>query len=155
MSTLAVQSSYEPGANVTLRAVLTEGGLPVERRATVMAELGRPDGTSTTAALAELEPGVFESSFTAAVMGIYPVRFRAYGTTLRGHAFTREQLRTAAVWRGGDAPPPTGQAEPPRTHEPWCRLLECLLKANGIEKTLEKAGIDANDVRRCLKEACG
>lgn len=45
------QNGLEPGATLYLRAVLTEYGLPVERRARVRAELKRPDTTTTTLAL--------------------------------------------------------------------------------------------------------
>jgi len=85
----------------------------------------RPDGTQTTVAMPEIEPGVFEATTPAALNGIYPVRFRATGKTLRGYPFTREQLRTGMTWRGGDDPPPHG--DPPPPNETWCcRILRRL-----------------------------
>src|SRR2546430_3900597 len=41
------QTSFEPGATMTLRASLAEYGLPVENRASVRTELRRPDNTTT------------------------------------------------------------------------------------------------------------
>jgi murein tripeptide amidase MpaA len=103
------QSSLEPGTSLHLRAVLTEIDLPVEHRARVQADVTRPDGTSTTLALTETGPGIFEAKTPAPLPGIYPVRFRAAGQTLRGLPFQREQTRTGLAWRGGDDPPPTGK----------------------------------------------
>jgi murein tripeptide amidase MpaA len=153
MKAWLMQQSYEPGSTVLLRAALSESGLPVEKRAYVVADVQRPDGSSTTLALLEVEPGVFEASLIAAQPGIYPVRFRARGTTLRGYPFTREQLRTAAVWRGGDAPPPSGTTQPPGGVD-WCRLVACLLGNKGILTLLERHGIDVDGLRRCWKEQC-
>ena len=153
MKAWVTQQSYQPGAQLVLRASLTESGLPVEKRAYVQADVQKPDGSSTTLSLAEVEPGVFESTLTAVQAGIYPARFRAKGTTLRGYPFTREQLRTAAVWRGGDAPPPSGTTQPPAGVD-WCRLIACLLHDKGILTLLERNGIDAEGLARCWKEQC-
>ena len=153
MKAWVVQQSYEPGAKLLLRASLTESGLPVEKRASVLADVQKPDGSSTTLGLVEVEPGVFEAGLMAVQAGIYPVRFRAKGTTLRGYPFTREQLRTAAVWRGGDAPPPSTTTQPPAGVD-WCRLVACLLADKGIVTLLERNGLDVDGLRRCWKEQC-
>ncbi len=103
------QSSLEPGAGITLRANLTEYGIPVEGRAVVNALVTRPDSSVVTYTLGEEPEGNFEKVFTAAMAGIYNCRFMASGTTVRGKPFTREQTLTAAVWNGGDKPrTPTG-----------------------------------------------
>jgi hypothetical protein len=103
------QSSYEPGATVTLRANLTEYGVPVEGRAVVDVEVTRPDGSLVVYALTEEPESNFERAFIANMTGIYNCRFMASGTTMRGKPFTREQTLTAAVWNGGDDPrTPTG-----------------------------------------------
>jgi murein tripeptide amidase MpaA len=126
------QQSFEPGGRVDLRAVLSEIDLPVEKRARVVADVRRPDGSATTLALAEAEPGVFEGGFTAPLEGTYAVRLRARGTTLRGFPFTREQTRTATVWRGGDAAPPRACSNG------WCSLLRCLGANQRLQSWLEK-----------------
>lgn len=103
------QSSFEPGATVTLRASLTEYGIPVEGRAVVNVQVTRPDGSVVVYALTEEPEGNFERSFVANMVGIYSCRFMATGTTMRGKPFTREETLTAAVWNGGDDPrDPTG-----------------------------------------------
>jgi hypothetical protein len=121
----------------------------------VRAEVQKPNGASSTVPLVEIEPGAFEVSVPAMMAGIYPIRFRAHGTTRRGHPFTREQLRTAAVWRGGDGTPPTGTTQPPGPRVDWCTLIACLLEQPSVRAWLEKQGIDVNAIRRCWKEQCG
>jgi hypothetical protein len=103
------QSSFEPGAAITLRASLTEYGMPVEGRAVVNVRVTRPDSSVMTVMLDEEPEGNFEKVFIANLSGIYSCRFMASGTTMRGKPFTREQTLTAAVWNGGDNPrTPTG-----------------------------------------------
>jgi hypothetical protein len=103
------QSSLEPGAAITLRANLTEYGIPVEGRAVVYVRVTRPDASVVIHTLDEEPEGNFEKVFTANMSGIYNCRFTASGTTMRGKPFTREQTLTAAVWNGGDDPrTPTG-----------------------------------------------
>ena len=98
------QSSLEPGAEITLRANLTEYGVPVEGRALVDVRVTRPDSSVVTYNLSEEPEGNFERVFVANMSGIYSCRFMASGTTMRGKPFTREQTLTAAVWNGGDDP---------------------------------------------------
>jgi hypothetical protein len=103
------QSSFEPGATITLRASLTEYGIPVEGRAVVNVRVTRPDASVVVYALTEEPEGNFERAFIANMAGIYSCRFMASGTTMRGKPFTREETLTAAVWNGGDNPrDPTG-----------------------------------------------
>ena len=100
------QNSLEPGANIGLRALLTEYGLPIENRASVNVEVIRPDSSMFIVGLPEIEPGIFDQSFVANVHGTYQCRFLADGTTIRGNEFTREQTLNAAVFQGGDTPTP-------------------------------------------------
>jgi len=152
------QDSLEPGATLTLRAVLTEYGLPVKDRAKVRAELQRPDGTQTTLTLAEVEPGVFETTTLAALSGVYRFRVLAHGHTLRGLPFTREQLLTGAVWKGGDGPLPTSADDPAEGDRRLCELLQCLLSravvSEKLEARLRELGINLAGIRRCLKVFC-
>ena len=100
------QDSLEPGANISLRALLNEYGLPIENRANVNVEVTRPDASLFIVALPEIEPGIFEQSFIANIPGTYSCRFLADGATIRGNEFTREQTLNAAVFQGGDTPTP-------------------------------------------------
>jgi hypothetical protein len=154
MKATVTQTSNEPGASVTVRAVLTEYAVPVASRATSRAELTRPDNTGATLAMPEVEAGVFEVTSPAVLPGIYRFRILAEGRTFRGRPFTREQTLTAAVWKGGDVPPPNGKDDPNAGHDRFCRFIDCLLQQKGIGEVLRKAGIDLNGLRRCLEEYC-
>jgi uncharacterized integral membrane protein len=101
------QTSFVPGATMTLRVNLTEYGQPVDHRASVSAELRRPDGTNTVLSLSEVEPGIFETSVVATMAGVYRFHAVAAGVTMRSLSFTREQTLTGAVFQGGDQPLPT------------------------------------------------
>lgn len=144
------QDGLEPGARLTLRGVLTEYGLPVDGRARLHAEVVRPDGTSVTLALPERSPGVFEAALTTTLNGVYRCTLKASGVTMRRQPFTREQIVTGQVWRGGNEPPPLGD---PESGDPWCRWVRCLLKGGLVTPELAKrfqaSGIDLRAVERC------
>ena len=148
------QDSNEPGATLKLRTVLTEYGLPVDSRAKVSAELERPDATTTTLTLSEIEPGVFVANTTASMSGIYRFRVLAYGSTMRNRTFTREQILTGAVWRGGDDPLPTSTHDPNGRDDRLCRLLQCLARTKTAERLLREYGLDIEEIRRCLGLYC-
>jgi murein tripeptide amidase MpaA len=146
------QASHLPGAILGLRAVLKEMDLPVEHRAKVIAEIKRPDGTMLSLTLTETDPGVFEGSTLAALSGVYPVHFRATGRTLRGYPFTREQLRTAITWKGGDDPPPRGKPPGDAGCCPdWPGFLRCLLSQEAIRQWLERSKVDPNAIAKCVE----
>ena len=156
-----LQNSNEPGATLTVRAILTEYGLPIpSSRATVRAEFERPDGTSGVLAMLEEQPdtGIYTASMTAPLSGVYPFRVLANGKTLRGRDFTREHLLTGAVWKGGDNPPPSGKDDPSEEKERLCRLLSCLLSGKVIqpdfERRLKELGINLDALRACIKAWC-
>jgi hypothetical protein len=104
MRATLTQNSFEPDATLTLRSILSEYGIPVDHRATVYADVTRPDDTHFNLPLHEVEPGVFDASFQAHLPGIYRCRIVASGATLRGKPFTREITLDGAVYRGGDQP---------------------------------------------------
>jgi hypothetical protein len=146
MAAFLSQASYEPGAIFHLRAVLAEIGLPVDHRAKVNAIVQRPDGSSVTVPMAETDPGVFEAVTPAPLAGVYPVRFLAKGTTLRGFPFTREQTRTGLAWKGGNNQPP--HTDPGGTK--WCDVLRCLLTDSGIQRLLKEHKIDVGLFEKCV-----
>jgi hypothetical protein len=148
------QNSLQPGATLTLRTKLTEYGLPVEHRADVQAELQRPDKTRTTLLIAEIEPGVFETSMIASMQGIYLFRVIASGITLRGMKFTREQTLTTAVFQGDDNPLPTSGTDLGSRDEQLCHLLDCLLKNESLRRYLGERGIDAASIEKCVLGFC-
>jgi hypothetical protein len=148
------QSGLEPGAMLTPRVVLTEYGLPVERRAAVRSELQRPDGTTALLALSEIEPGVFETTLPAPIPGLYRFRVLATGATFRGLPFTREQLLTGAVFQGGDRPLPTSGDDPRKRDEELCRLIECLLENDALRKFAAEHHLDLEALARCVRRFC-
>lgn len=154
MKARLVQSSNEPGATLTLRAVLTEYGVPVAARARCRAELTRPDNTTAVLKLSEVDPGAFEAEIFATTPGVYRFRVIAEGATLRGRPFTREQTLTGAVWRGGDRPPPGSKDDPNARDDRLCHLIECVIGQKGVLEALRKAGVDPDALRRCLREFC-
>ena len=109
----------------------------------------------TTLLLSETEPGVFETHGTATIPGIYSVRLMASGKTLRGQSFTREQLLTGAVWRGGDQTPPSSGGT---DKDQLCCLLSCLTSpkvlTSQFEEQAKRWGINLEALRACLKSCC-
>lgn len=152
------QSGNEPGATIYVRAVLTEYGVPLRGSATVRAELTRPDETVTIVNFARVERGVYEASVVASQDGVYRFRIIAEGKTMRGQPFTREQMLTGAVWRGGDHPRPPGDGgRHPSTDgsgQQFCHFLLCLLKDKGVIELLRRHNIDPAHIAKCVEELC-
>ncbi|MGB2713656.1 MAG: tyrosinase family protein [Vicinamibacterales bacterium] len=148
------QTSHVPGATITVRAVLTEYGVPVAARAICRAELTRPDNSQAVLAMSEVQPGVFEGAVQAMASGIYRFRPLAEGQTLRARPFTREQTLTGAVWRGGDDDPPTSKDDPNIDRDRFCRLIACLLGNKGLLENLRRQGINPDELRRCFEGYC-
>jgi hypothetical protein len=143
------QTSNEPGATVFVRAALTEYAQPMDSPASVIAEIRRPDDTTTTLTLAR-DGDAYEGSFVATQAGVFVVRISAAGWSRRGRPFTRETTRTAAVWQGGDRPP----ADPRSPGDRWCEIVRCLLGQKSIVELLRRHGIDPAELARCLLEHC-
>lgn len=151
------QQSRLPGTPGRVRAALTDSGIPLGDSVTVRATVTAPDGTQSTIPMPPTEPGVFAAPVPTSSSGVYPILVRAEGADLHGVQFTREELRTLAVWTRGDDPPPV-VIEPGRetgTHVDTCGLLLCLLRDDGIIRWLEKNDIDAKRLTECVRAACG
>jgi hypothetical protein len=154
MNTVLAQDSYEPGATLLVRADLREYDLPVHGRATLVANVQRPNGPMAQLAMTEVEPGVHGLSIPATTAGIYRILVHADGKTLRGTSFTREQLVTGIVWKGGDNPPPTGDTDPRTRDERLCRLLECLFGSDVLGKFLAQHRVNPKALQECLHRFC-
>jgi hypothetical protein len=148
------QTSLEPGATMIVGATLTEYGIPVEHRASVTADLQRPDGTRTTLVLQESGPGVFWTSVAALIQGVYRFRVFASGSTMRGMPFKREQLVSGAVVPGADNPFPQSDPSTRAKDEALCDLLQCILGPNALGRWLTEQKIDPNAVRACIERWC-
>jgi len=149
------QTSRLPGKPGRLRATLTDSGVPLGASAALHALVTAPDGTQRTLPLAGVEPGTFAAEVPTDGPGVYRVLVRAAGADLRGTPFTREELRTLAVWARGDEAPPLvidpghGPGRPD-----LCGLLSCLLGDDGVRSLLERNGLDADRLVRCVKGSC-
>lgn len=170
MAAAVHQSGREPGASLTLLAELTEYGAPFRGKANVQVDMTRPDGSTTLVTLHTVngEPGRFEAHRVATQSGIYRCHFRAAGRTSREENFTRETIRTAAVWRGGNNPgtgtfPGGSEPDGPGNGGPgdgggWCDLLSCLTADGVISPELARritaSGVDLDRLRRCLARYC-
>ena len=79
--------------------------------------------------------------------------FRPSGSDVRGVAFTREALRSLAVWSRGDDPPPT-TIEPSAHGADLCDLVRCLLGIDGVQAALQRHEIDPAAIAKCLEGVC-
>jgi hypothetical protein len=154
MHAAVAQSGFQPGATLTLRSALSEYGVPVDHRASVRAELERPDNSRTTLTVPEIEPGSFEASTIASIQGVYRFRMVASGVTMHGLPFTREQLLSSAVVPGGDNPPPTSGPSTRDRDKQLCELLECLLRPEILGRLMTEHHIDSNVLRGCIERWC-
>ena len=141
------QASHLPGTAMTVTATLTEYEVPVAGRASVWAEMTRPDGTKKSVTMTEDEPGRFAATTTEAVLGLYVLRVRATGLTLRERPFTREQTLTASIGLG-EGRAPTGGSD-------LCSFLECLVAEAVIRpEVLRTFGLDLKLLLECLRKHC-
>ncbi|MGI8693971.1 MAG: tyrosinase family protein, partial [Geodermatophilaceae bacterium] len=150
------QQSRLPGTSGRLRATLTDSGIPLGGSAAARATVTAPGGSTRTLALASSEPGVYETDVPTTVPGVYRMLVTARGVDHRGAFFTREELRTLAVWARGDDPPPLTVDPAPgdRTFD-LCELLSCLLGDDSIRRLLAKHDLDADHITECVKAGCG
>jgi murein tripeptide amidase MpaA len=146
MSATVGQTKRTPGAVVTVRVSLTQyGSIPI-RNARVHALVRYPDLSTVPFYLAPVADGVYETAFTASLSGTYTIQITGEGRTLRGLPFTRQTVRTAAVWPGGDREPPSTD------NDSWCGLLQCLLESKAIDpEVLKRMGIDVEAFLRCCR----
>jgi murein tripeptide amidase MpaA len=157
MAANANQSGHEPGAVITLRASLTEFGVPVDQRAHVTAEVTHPGGIQSLLAFTEVSPGTHEATFRLGQAGVTQFRIMASGRTFKGTPFTREQTLTGAVWQGGDRPPPSsGQGETGTGSSTFdlCCWIDCMISTDSGQRLLKSLEITPDDVKKCLEKCC-
>ncbi|MBX2868401.1 MAG: tyrosinase family protein [Acidiferrobacterales bacterium] len=155
------QDSYQPGATLHLRCVLTEYGLPLAGQATIDADILYPDHTTTSVSMSRVDVGVYETTIAANLSGVYTAHAKAVGKTARGRNFTREHIFTGAVWKGGDNPAPTTPDpvdDPGRSVECLCKLLFCLMSdkvlTGEFRARLKKKGVNLDAIRDCVEKWC-
>lgn len=146
------QNSYEPGANINLRATLTEYGVPIWKSASVKAELTFPDNSKTNISLHEIQQGVYEADVIANQSGVYQFRIIADGFTHRKTRYTREQVLTGTTWKGGDLPFPESGDDSNNVELTLCKLMSCLNNniSDDLQERLLKHGINLKGLIKCL-----
>lgn len=97
------QSGMEPGDKMTLRVLLTEYDVPLQR-AEVIARITNPDHSIGSLILSETEPGIYTEGMIASMAGIYHFNIGATGVDYKARPFTREQILDGAVFLGGNSP---------------------------------------------------
>lgn len=154
MNCTLTQNSYEPGAKINLRCLISEYGAPLAKPASVRADLRLPDGSSSSVVFSNVGTGAYEAQVDAYQAGIYRFTVRAGGFTSRNASFTREQVMTAPVWRGGNNPPPTSTDNPNSnpTQQTICKLLHCLDKSTDstFKERLKKEGLYLDRLLSCF-----
>lgn len=160
METHISQSDYEPGATIRVSVRLSQYGIPLNTNCSVTTEMTLPNKQVKTLQLEKVGEGMYERKIIADSSGIYQFLTKAKGFSLRGKEFSREQLRNASVWRGGNQPSPgnRGTGIPNSSKEELCKLISCLLSSknisNDLKEKLLKQGINIEGMMRCLKEYC-
>lgn len=160
MNTFLTQDHYEPGANIQVKVQLSQYGIPLNKPASVTAEMVDPTGKQKTISFVKTDDGEYVAKVKTDNSGVYRFRVMVNGTTLRGRKFTREQVRTGAVWAGGNRPnPESGNPnEGDKGREEFCKLISCLLSEKNFSKEmrerLRKKGINVDGIVECLKKYC-
>jgi hypothetical protein len=150
----AAQASFEVGAIVRLTVSLLEYEVPIQSQASVWAEIFRPDGATDIVALKLNSVGQFVSTYTLDLPGIFGIRVRARGETMRAMPFERERSLTAVAMPGGDIWSPH---DPLKTSD-LCELVHCLEETRAVGgdlvRKLKDLGIDLPALLKCLGEHC-
>ena len=147
------QTSYEPGGDIHLRCLISEYGVPLQKRSSGSASIQFPDGSSGNVVLSKTGTGVYETTIQANLPGIYKFVIHAKGLTSRNTAFTREQVLTCGVWKGGNNPVPSSTNDPGKnnTEEAICKLLHCISRNvnSDIQERWAKEGINLSQLSKC------
>lgn len=142
------QASVSAGKR-TIRAVVSEFGVPLASRASVWAEVRAGNGAPDSVAFAESGEGRFDGEVHLLDPGVSEIRVRAEGVTLRGEPFTREQTLTAVVIEPGLASEGAGIC---------CDALrDCVAYSIRERRFLwwRWASLDLRRLRECLADHAG
>jgi hypothetical protein len=148
------QESFTPGASVRLYGSLKEYDVPLSIRASLWAEVERPDHSRFRLQLTETESGTYGASFPTSLAGVYKCRVMAEGNSSKGIRFTREKTLTAGVYYGDDRP-----ADTTDSGELICRLLHCIFEehlvlSSAAVRRLGELGFDMKRFIECIEEVC-
>lgn len=149
-----LQESLKPGATVSLYASLKAYDVPLPIRASVWAEVERPDQSKFTLKLGASEAGMYSASFATSLAGVYKCRVMAEGNSSNGIPFTREKTLTAGVYFAEDGSGTRGESG-----ELICRLLHCIFEEHEVLRStalrrLAELGFDMKRFIECIEEVC-
>lgn len=149
MSAHATPRSAEPSTTIDHDVRLRQLDIPLDTTCSVELEATDPNGVTTSQSLPLTAPGAFAAMTSAPIGGVYTFRYLARGLSLAGAPFMREQVRTVAVWDGGNEAPPRDTGG-----DACCReLLRCLVTDRGVQRLLKRYGIDGRRIQRCSEQA--
>jgi subtilisin family serine protease len=120
MDVKVTQDSREPGATALISATILEYGYPLTAQAKVWAVVIDPQGTAHQLELDPVGNSAYQANLKAGITGAWRVTVYAQGQTTIKSPFTRESIRSIAVWPGGDRP-----VRHPSHHD--CRSWFCCL----------------------------
>ena len=149
-----LQESFQPGATVSLFASLQEYDVPMKNKASVRAEIIRPDQSTFTLTLQSGTDGTYSATFATTMAGAYFCRVLAEGYSAKGTLFTREKTLTAGVYYGSyEQVPPADPAEL------ICKLLHCVFEEHQVftpvaRRRFAELGIDLRRLVVCIEEVC-
>lgn len=153
-SAYSAQASFEVGATVRLTASLFEYEAPIQGRTNVWAEILRPDDATDIIALELNSVGRFVSIYTLDLPGVFGIRVRARGETMRAMPFERERTLTAVAVPGGDIWSPH---DPPNGSN-LCELVHCLQETGAVSgdlvRKLNDLDLDLPALFKCLSKHC-
>jgi hypothetical protein len=156
MNVDVAQPSRRPGGSANLHATLTQAGIPLGYRARVWVDVTGPTGQQSRIGLDSSGDGTYQATVPTAAAGVYRLLVRSEGATFGGTPFTREALRTVAVWnRGDDTDYPRSPDAGTGTRQPdICGLLACLLRERSVAKVLKAQGFDPASMLKCVEKNC-
>lgn len=149
-----LQESLKPGATVSLYASLKAYDVPLPVRASVWAEVERPDQSKFVLKLGASDAGMYSASFATSLAGVYKCRVMAEGNSSKGIPFRREKTLTAGVYFADDR---SGTGS--ESGELICRLLHCIFEEHEVlrptlVRRLGELGFDMKRFIECIEEVC-
>lgn len=154
------QSDTAPGADIAMKARLSEYGGPLQGSASITVELTEPDGDVHHIAMSHEGDGCFVAITDAPFAGLYKMRFLARGFTYRERPFTRELTRTVSIYNptdNGGRPndnPSGGDDHGGAIGDLICCLLSKDALTDDFYKRVLDLGIDPKALKDCLTRLC-
>ncbi len=146
-----VQTSYQPGAPMTLLLEPTLYGQPVKLNEPVEAHVSRPDGQVKIIRLEQASDGRYKGLFEDTYQpGVYPVSVVAWATTPLGAKVTRYRHLTGLIFRPGQGGSSGGKDEGETTGCEEARRMQKRLESM-LTRFSEKNPGEQEEVRFILE----